>query len=137
MARNDTARHEQSRIQLANPQPTTASTCPTSRVTTVAATRARVTDAVTNTAASVQAASASSAPRRRYWRNANTADTTGPAGIELAMAVDATVTAVSRAVDTWTRPASSRRLWIRAKATSDPASAARARTSHPQRRWSR
>ncbi len=99
------------------------------------ATRARLTDAATNTAASVQPARASSAPLARYWRKVKTADTTGPAGIELAMAVAAAVMPVTRRTDTSTPPAASRHRWMRPKATREPASAVAASTTHHHRMW--
>ena len=105
-----------------------------SMATPAAATTARVTAALTNTALNVHPARAASAPRRRYWRKANTDETTGPAGMELAMAVDARVTAVRRPRDMSTPPAWRSRRWTKAKATNEINSATEAATIHGHRR---
>ncbi len=91
-----------------------------------------VTDAATNVATTAHPATASSAPCRRYWRNAYTGAINDPAGSEFVIELAASVMAAMGPMPTSALPARSSLRCTWANARNDPASAATPSTTHPQ-----
>ena len=111
--------------------------CSVASTTPPAASRARDSAAATALPTMAQAASASSAPSRRYQRNPYTVATAVPPGRELVMAWEARVIPISGPAGARRPPAPRSRYWTPANATSDAASTSTAGGSHHQRRWPR